>query len=143
MTDFAAGEEGPPPAGELRVRMRLGPDPWCVIDLAFEPATNGADALRASVTRGRDLFFFAQTDEPSSHLPGIRQWASTAVPATPGRTDFGYWLTSADRVVRLEGRFPNDRVPECKEALDSIVMSLGPRGAGGAASRAEPDANPG
>ena len=146
-TEFVAGEEGPPPAGELRLRARLGPDPFCVIDLALEPLPSSEEALRGSVARGRDVFFFAPTDDPASGIPGARQWASTAVPVTPGRTDLAYWVTSGDRLIRLEGRFPNDRVPECKDALDSILTSMGPRESGGgdpgAASGRRPSINPG
>ena len=135
MTSFIADESGPPPLGDLRLRVRLGPEPACVIDLAAEPAPAGGEALRAAIPRGRDLFFFAQTDSPlPAGLPVVSMWTSTAVPGVPGVLDVGYWLVTSDHLLRLEGRFPSDRVAECKEALDGMVTSLTPNGARAAAA---------
>ena len=143
-TSFAADDDGPPPIGELRLRARLGPEPYCSIDLALEPLPETTASLQASVARGRDLFYFAQTEVPTpGAIPAQRMWTSTAVPVVPGRTDVGYWIESGDRLIRLEGRFPNDRVPECKAALEGMLGSLAPRDAAGAASRRAERVNPG
>jgi len=142
-TSFAANDDGPPAAGELRLRMRLGPEPACVVDLAFEPSVASEERLRESISRGREVFFFARIDEPSPSLPHGRLWTSTAIPVKAGRADIGYWIESEGQLLRLEGRFPSDRVPECKRALDAVLESLSVRGATGATSRRAPPVNPG
>lgn len=126
---FDGDSAGPPPVGDLRVR--LASDEGCVIDLAVEPAASGDDVLRESLRRGRELFFFAPIGEPRPALETKSIWSATLVPADPSRLDVGYWiaLDEKKRLLRVEGRFPVERVAACKDGLDQVVRSIRAHGA--------------
>ena len=124
VSSFLADDSGPPATGDLRARARLGPDPFCVIDIAVHPPTTDA-AIQDLAKSGRELFYFASIDDEPHPVAQTRAiFTSTALPALPGISDVGYWLSMDKRVVRIEGRFPSSRLPECKPALDAIVTSL-------------------
>jgi hypothetical protein len=122
-TSFAADESGPPAAGTLRVRL-APPKGACVVDVAVEPWPGNEDALRASLPRGRELFFFAKNEEPRASLANAEIWTATLVPLDPARIDVGYWIHTPSLFLRVEGRFHADQVSECKQELDAIVGSL-------------------
>ena len=141
-TTFPADDSGPPPLGELRLRARLAPEPTCVIDLAIEPPTTDTAAVRTGIPRGRELFFFSEIDEPLPTLPMKGMGTSTAVPAVAGVADLAYGIATPTQLIRIEGRFPTDRFPECKASLDAMVKSLSPHVPLGRGPRAVRPASP-
>ncbi len=123
---FRADASGPPPVGELRVRIEERAA-GCVVDVAIESAeTLDRRDLRESISRGREVFFLAETDEPAREkLPHTPMVAATLVLHDPSRVDVGYWIDLGDgRWIRVEGRFPVSGVIPCKASLDEIVGSL-------------------
>ncbi|HVO30459.1 MAG TPA: hypothetical protein VMV18_06975 [bacterium] len=129
LTDFATDDEGPPAAGDLRVRLRA-PRPGCAIDVATLSPLSAGEVARA-LSAGRDVFFLARSDSPvPGAFPNDGVWAATTSPAIPGKTDTGYWVMASAAWIRIEGRFASDRFPECKASLDDVVSSLASASAG-------------
>ena len=122
---FETDPSGPPPAGQLKLRIADKEQPPCVIDVALEERAEGATLDATAIAQGREVFFVADvTGEPPIPLPGVEAvWAATLVP-DPLRIDMGYWILARDLTLRMEGRFPVARLSPCKDALDSIARSL-------------------
>ena len=120
-TQFAADGSGPPQAGEPEARFRS--ENGCVIDLAVLPPP--PSDLGAALAAGRELFFLAKIDRPApKEFPHRAVWTATTIPSDAVTTDVGYWIDAETRWIRVEGRCPTDRVPECKTDLDTLVEGI-------------------
>lgn len=137
---FPLDLSGPPAAGRPLLRMTDSGEPRCVIDAATESRSESS-ALAATIGQGREIFYLAETGQPRPLAmeadEALEVWAATLVPLDPLRIDVGYWVFTRDLLVRIEGRFPVERLAPCKEALDAIVRSL-TAGRRAAAARAAP-----
>lgn len=137
---FPLDLSGPPAAGRLLLRMTDAAEPPCVIDVGTEPRSDPS-TREATIAQGREVFYLAETGQPlpeaMESVDGLEVWAATLVPRDPLRIDVGYWVLARDLLVRVEGRFPVDRMAGCKEALDAVIRSLS------IGSRAEAEASGG
>lgn len=128
---FRAGRSGPPPVGNLRVRLDDA-GTGCLIDVSLEPIPGGEPAGEI-FRREREVFFFSAIEEPAPQFAFEGIWTGTFVPADATKLDIGYWIRRAQggdpALVRIEGRFPLVSVTDCKAALDAVVRSLRPHDA--------------